>query len=110
MAETVEQFRDELRALRVDLYSSGENADVKLLASYIDRLIIALDDLAQNLDLMSVEVETMGEAEEAPGKGAECSCPCCCEPMPMKKAGKSMKMKPAKKKPKKAPKKKKGRK
>jgi len=109
MAETVEQFRDELRALRVDLYSSGENTDIKLLASYIDRLIIALDDLAQNLDLMSVEVETMGEAEEAPGKGEECSCPCCCSPAPMKKAGKSMKKKPAKK-PKKAPKKKKGRK
>ena len=106
MAETVDQFRDELRALRVDLYSSGENTDIKLLASYLDRLIIALDDLAQNLDLMSVEVETMGESEEKPSKGAECTCPCCCSPMPMKKAGKSAKKKPAKKKPKKAAKKK----
>lgn len=104
MAETVETFRDELRALRVDLYSMGENIDAKLLASYLDRLIISLDSLAQNLDLMSVEVETLGGAEEMPA--GECACTCCSEPVAKKKAPAKKK---AAKKPAKKPAKKKGR-
>ena len=105
MADTVETFRDELRALRVDLYSMGENIDTKLLASYVDRLIISLDNLAQNLDLMSVEVETLGEAEEMPA-GEICPCTCCGEPMAKKKAPAKKK---AAKKPMKKPAKKEGR-
>ena len=107
MAETVDSFRDALRALRVDIYSSGENVDVKLLASYLDRLIISLDELAQNLDLMSVEVEALSKSEGQPEKTEECPCPCCCEPVEMKKTA-AKKMKTAKK-PKKQPLKKKSR-
>ena len=89
MVETVSEFRDELRELREDLYLNGEKADVKLLASYLDRLIKALDKLTESLELSSAEIDTLTECCSL-GSGAS-------KKMQKTKVGKK-KPKPAKKK------------
>lgn len=103
--KTVSEIKDDLRALRDDMFRSGENVDAKLVASYLDRLLLSVEDLSQSLESLEAEVDTVSsccEAGEAKPMGAECSCPCCCAPMEKpkakpKKAAKKAK-KPAKKK------------
>jgi len=84
MAKTIEEFRDELRALREEMFENSENADLKLVASYVDRLVMSLEGLTETLEAMETEVE--------------CSCECCSTMgSPAKKpAGKAKK--PAKRK------------
>ena len=97
MAKTVEEFKDDLRALRDEMYQSSDKADLKLIASYLDRLLMSLEELSDTLGIMSVEIETLSEDE--------CSCEGCMMPMAKtakrsKPAVKKMakKSKPAKKK------------
>lgn len=88
MVKTIAEFRDELRSLREEMFEHAEMADMHLVASWVDRLVISLEGLSHSLELMDVEMETI------------CSC---CDAMaeaPAKKAPK------AKKTAKKAPKKK----
>ena len=94
MVKTIKEFRDEIRAIRGELYRSGEYADPRLVASWLDRLLISLETLAPKLDLMMVEIEQLSKSSaKAPGK----------------KAAKRAKVKKPKKKAKKAAKKKKRR-
>jgi len=79
MVETVNEFQDEIKTLREEIYAKGRTADVKLVASWLDRLLISLEKLSDSLDLMTAEVDTM--------------CECCSPPEKMPKAAK----KPAKK-------------
>ena len=107
MAKTIEEFKDELRALREEMYQNSEKADLKLIASYLDRLVMPLEGLTETLQSMDTEVETLSEAEaESAGIGKKelgdfCSCECCEAPKAKKKS------KPAKKPAKKAKKKRK---
>jgi hypothetical protein len=103
MVKTVAEFRDELRALRDEMFENSERADLKLVASWVDRLAMSLEGLSETLDMHDREIETLSESEapEAPKMGEECACPCCCEPMPAPKKAKpkkAKKAKPAKKK------------
>lgn len=97
MVKTIAEFRDEMRSLRKEMFKKGEKADMQLLASWVDRLVISLEGLSQSLELMDVEVDTI------------CSC---CDSLSSPSSKKMSKMaakkskKPAKKK---AAKKKKGR-
>jgi len=89
MVKTIAEFRDEMRSLRKDMFERGEKADMRLLASWVDRLVISLEGLSQSLELMDVEMETI------------CSC---CDSMSSPSSKKKPKM--AAKKPKKPAKKK----
>jgi hypothetical protein len=103
MAKTIEDFREDLRLLRAELYQSGENADVKLLGSYIDRLLISLEGLADSLESIDISMEELASAEGEDKKiqitETECACPCCCgmEAAPARKAKKTAKAKKARK-------------
>ena len=101
MVETLDEFRDKLRALRDEMYQQGETADVKLVASWVDRLAMALEGLSDSLELSQTGMEAVSENECS---HSECVCQCCSEPMKGPK-----KAKPAKKKAKKPAKKKKRR-
>jgi len=90
MVKTIEEFRDELRSLRREMFENAETADLKLVASWVDRLVMSLEGLTDSLELMGEGVDAVSEADE-------CSCSCC-GPMPKKAA-------PAKKTAKKAVKK-----
>lgn len=71
MVKTIKEFRDELRAMRQEMYDYGENADTELVASWLDRLVISLEKLSSTLDLMAVEVGIMSKccgAQGAPRK------------------------------------------
>jgi hypothetical protein len=94
MVKTLPEFRDELRTLRDEMFQNAETADLKLVASWVDRLAMALEELSVTLELTSQEVETVSEAEAGP-----CVCSCCepCPP-PRKKAKPAKRKKPAKKK------------
>lgn len=89
MSDSIKDFKDELRALREEMFVNADAVDMKLVASYVDRLVLSLDRLADALDMMSVEVETLSDAE-----------PCSCRPARKKaKAAKApKKARPAKKK------------
>lgn len=92
--KTVSEIKDDLRTLRDDLFRTGESADTKLVASYLDRLLMSVEDLCDSLEAMETEVETV--------------CKCCEAPMEMpmaaksaskpRKAAKKAAKKPAKKK------------
>jgi hypothetical protein len=100
MVKTVREFRDELRAVREEMYEYGESADVELVASWLDRVVISLEKMSDTMELMGVELEIVSKRPAAtnskkPKKAAK------------KKAAKKVsKKKAVKKKAKKAPKKK----
>jgi len=92
MVKTVEEFKDEMRALRQEMFQNAETADMKLVASWVDRIAMALEDLSDSLEGLTQSVESISDAD-----------PCCCGmvPVPKKKAKaakKAKKAKPAKKK------------
>lgn len=72
MVKTIEEFREELRVLRGDMYQNIGTADLKLIASYLDRLILSLEGVSETLELTDAAVETLS--------GAEGTCACCEEP------------------------------
>jgi len=85
MVETAEEFADELKTLRDEIKEKGRSADAKLIASWLDRLIIALEGITPALGMMDEEIDVVSESEE---------CPCeCCRPLakPRKKAAKTKK-------------------
>ena len=88
MSETVKEFRDELRQLREEMFVNADAADIKLVASYVDRLLLSLDKLSESLEMMETEIETMSESEAPKAMAAKKA--------PMKKMAK--KAKSAKKK------------
>lgn len=59
MVETIEEFGDELRVLRNELVAKGNTADVKLVASWVDRLILSLEKVTPTLALMAIELEQL---------------------------------------------------
>lgn len=98
MVETIEEFKDEVKMIRREMYRKGEYADTKLVASWLDRLLISLEKVSIKLDLMMQDVEELNDAMDN----------CTCGPAPkIKKAKKSAKKKAKPKKMKKAKKKKK---
>jgi hypothetical protein len=65
MVKTVREFRDELRAVREEMYEYGESADVELVASWLDRVVISLEKMSETMELMGVELEVLSETSEA---------------------------------------------
>jgi len=82
MVKTMDELRDELKTLREEMFDSAESADLKIVASWVDRLLIAVERLTESVELMDAMVDA--------------SCECCSMEAP-----KAVK-KPAKKSAKKA--------
>ena len=80
MAKTFAEIRDELKSLRDEIYMAGEGADAKLVASYLDRLLMSLEGLTEALESMEASMD--------------CACECCesCE-MPSQAKTPAMKTK-----------------
>lgn len=89
MTKTFAEIKDDLRFIREDIYRNAEKLDPKLLASYLDRMILSLEDLTDSLDVVDNEMDAL------------CGCVECEEPAVKKPVGaKSKKPKTsAKKKP-----------
>ncbi|MFN7991343.1 MAG: hypothetical protein U0R44_04265 [Candidatus Micrarchaeia archaeon] len=87
MAKTFSEIRDELRSLKDEIFMSGENADMKLVASYLDRLVLSVDSLAETLEGLEASMEQIGSCCES------------CEDMTMAKSKPKAKAKPKKKSP-----------
>ncbi len=64
MVKTVREFRDELRAVREEMYEYGESADVELVASWLDRVVISLEKVSDTMELMGVEIEVLSKRPE----------------------------------------------
>ncbi|HID72484.1 TPA: hypothetical protein EYP38_00965, partial [Candidatus Micrarchaeota archaeon] len=63
MVQTIKEFMDEIRMLRKEMYLHGEQADTKLVASWLDRLVISMEKVGPTLDMMSVELDELATAE-----------------------------------------------
>ncbi|MEM4359119.1 MAG: hypothetical protein QXT45_01155 [Candidatus Bilamarchaeaceae archaeon] len=61
MVETLQEFLDEVRTIKQEIYATGENADVKMIASWLDRLLISLEKVVPTLELMAVELAEVTE-------------------------------------------------
>jgi hypothetical protein len=99
VAKTIDEFKEDLRILRAEMYQNSENADLRLIASYLDRLILSLEDLSDTLAVMEAGTEMMLSSEEAEAEAME-KCPCCSGKQSPAKAVKkniSKKKKPGKK-------------
>jgi len=63
MVETIEEFAEEIRAIRGEVAAHGEKADVSLLASWLDRLLLSLEKVSPTISLMAVELEALSNTE-----------------------------------------------
>ncbi|MEW6748818.1 MAG: hypothetical protein AB1295_03880 [Candidatus Micrarchaeota archaeon] len=98
MVKTIAEFRDELRALRQEMFDNAEVADTHLVASWVDRLIISLEGLSHSLELMDVEMETMCRCcDTIPVASATAPKAKAKKPVKSKTAKSAAKKKPAKK-------------
>ena len=86
MVKTIREFRDEMRVIREEMYDFGETADVELVASWLDRVVINLEKLCDTMELMGVELEIVSKRPALGGVKA-----------PKKTAKKAAKKKAAKK-------------
>lgn len=69
MMKNFSEIREELKNIRREMYKTGGTADLKLIASYLDRVVLSMEDLTETLELMDVEMETVCECIECkPGK------------------------------------------
>jgi hypothetical protein len=82
MVETIDEFADELKDIRAEMRQKGAYADAKLVASWLDRLVAAMESITPMLGLMGEGLDQVAESEA-------CSCECCSgmpAPKPAKKA------------------------
>ncbi|MFH0737358.1 MAG: hypothetical protein V1827_01725 [Candidatus Micrarchaeota archaeon] len=85
MTKSITEFREELRALRYEMSHGMHKADAKMLASWIDKLVISLEGFTETMDMFNNELEVT----------EECCCSCC-EAPPAKPAKKAAGAKKAK--------------
>jgi hypothetical protein len=64
MVKTILEFKDELKTLRREMRKKGAKADTKLVASWVDKLVISLEGLTPSLGLMREELNQLADAEE----------------------------------------------
>jgi hypothetical protein len=91
MAKSIEELREDLRLLKEDMYSSAETMDLRILASFVDRMVSSLDELCERVESAEISVEELSDSEG-----------CCCaepasRPKPKAKSAPKKKSKGAKK-------------
>jgi hypothetical protein len=52
------------------MFVNADAADLKLVASYIDRLVLSLDRMSESLEMMETEIETLSESDAPKGTAA----------------------------------------
>ena len=62
MVKTIKEFKDEVKMIRREMYRKGKYADTKLVASWLDRLLISLEGISPKLDLMMQDIEELNDA------------------------------------------------
>ncbi len=62
MVKTIKEFKDEVKMIRREMYRKGGHADTKLVASWLDRLLISLEGVSPKLDLMMLDIEELKKA------------------------------------------------
>ena len=85
MTKSITEFREELKQLRQEMRQNANRADSKLVASWVDKLVISLEGFTETLDMFNNELEVT----------EECCCSCCEAPeaKPAKKASSPKKAK-----------------
>lgn len=71
MVKTIREFVDEMKMLRREMYKKSDKADLKLVASWLDKMVISLEKLGPTLELMNAGLEQIAEQEvmvKEPGK------------------------------------------
>ena len=68
MTESIGEFKDELKRIRIEIYQNGSVADPRLVASWLDRLIISLENICPALEVMDEEITQLAEAEAGPSR------------------------------------------
>ncbi len=63
MVKTFKHYKDEFMSIREDL-KSAKSFDPKLVASWLSKTLATLEKMADNLDLLAQEVETIQEKIE----------------------------------------------
>ena len=61
VVETFEEFQSELDALRQEIVQTGGEIDAKLVAAWVDKLVISLQGVSKSLALLAQEVEVLTE-------------------------------------------------
>jgi len=69
--KTIKEFRNELETLRKEIFRQGTNVDVLLLASWLDRMVIALEEVSPTLDIMAEELDVLAEKSRKETKKPE---------------------------------------
>ncbi len=85
VVKTIKEFKDEVKMIRREMYRKGSYADTKLVASWLDRLLISLEEISPKLDLMMQDIEELNEAMD--------NCTCTPRPKAKKKVKKKVKKK-----------------
>lgn len=68
MVKTIKEFKNEVKVIRQDIRKRGKKASVKLVASWLDRLLISIEGVTPTLDLMQISIEQLSKAGTKPGK------------------------------------------
>lgn len=67
--KTIKEFKNEVKSIRQDIRKRGNDADRKLMASWLDRLLISLEELSPTLDLMQEELDQLSKIGTKMKKG-----------------------------------------
>jgi hypothetical protein len=59
--ETIEEFHAELENLRAEITANAENVDAKLVAAWLDKLVISLQGLTSKLGLLDAGLDILSE-------------------------------------------------
>ena len=62
MGKNLAEIKEEFSSLRTEMYASSESVDLKLVASYLDRLVISLEGLMDTLETMEASMDSMCSA------------------------------------------------
>ncbi|GEM_PF-5223959 len=56
-----EEFKSDLGALRQEINDKADSLDVKIVAAWVDKLAIMLEDISGSLALLEQRVDTLSE-------------------------------------------------
>ncbi len=59
--ETFEEFKSELDTLRDEIKKKASKLDAALVASWVDKLVILLDQMSQTLSLLEERVDVLSD-------------------------------------------------
>ena len=61
VVQTIEEFQNELESLRAEIAANPDSIDAKLVAAWLDKLIMSLQGLTNNLGLLAAAMDVLSE-------------------------------------------------